>query len=256
MSVRRRPMLLHGQNAVIFGASGAIASQVARRLAAEGAVVWLSARRGVAVEELAKDITESGGQAHAHQVDALTPDAVEAYLKTVAATASVDLVFNGIGAAPAELGYPARSLDQDLDTFLLPMRTIVGSQFLTAREAARHMSDRGTGSIVLISAALSTLKIPHMAGISAACGAVESLTRSLAAEFGPSGIRVNCVRGSAMPETRTIRETRAGHTRLGSTATPVQNTLGRPLAVNDTAGAVVFLASSLAAGVCGQVLAL
>lgn len=63
-------MLLTGQNAVIFAASGAIASQVARRLAGEGATI-----------------------------------------------------------APAELGYPTSSLDQNLDAFLLPIETIVGSQF-------------------------------------------------------------------------------------------------------------------------------
>src|SRR5712691_2702467 len=249
-------MLLDDQNAVVFGASGAIASQVARRLAGEGAVVWLSVRRGEAVKQLAEEISESGGKAYVQEVDALSPETVEAYLETIAATGSVDIVFNGIGGAPAELGYPARALDQDVDAFLLPMRTIVGSQFLTARGAARHMSQRGTGSIITISAGLSTLSVPHMAGISAACAAVEAMTRSLAAEFGSSGIRVNCVRSSAMPETRTIRESRAGHSRLGTEPTSGSNALGRPLTVNDTAGAVTFLASSLAAGLCGQVIAL
>lgn len=249
-------MLLTSQNAVIFAASGAIASQVARRLAAEGATVWLSARRAGPVKQLADEIAESGGQAHAQELDARDPDAVEAYLSTIASATQVDIVFNGIGGAPAELGYPASSLDQDLDTFLLPMRTIVGSQFLTAREAARHMTGRGTGSIITLAAALSTLKIPHMAGISAACGAIEAMTRSMAAEFGSTGIRINCVRGSAMPQTRTIRDSRAGHLRLGANPTPAPNTLGRPLSVSDTAGAVVFLASSLSAGVSGQVVTL
>lgn len=249
-------MLLEGKNAVVFAASGAIASQVARRLAGEGAVVWVSARRGDAAKELAEEINASGGQAHAHEVDALSPEAVEAYLETVAATAPVDIAFNGIGRAPAEWGCPAKSLDVDLDTFLVPMQTMVGSQFLTARGAARHMSEKGTGSIVTLTAALATISIPHMAGISAACAAVEAMTRSLAAEFGSSGIRVNCVRASAMPETRTIRETRAGHAQLGTTQAMTPNALGRALTVDDTAGAVTFLASSLAAGFSGQVVAL
>lgn len=249
-------MLLTTKTAVVFAASGAIASQVARRLAAEGATVWLSARRVDPVKHLADEIAESGGQAHAQELDARDPSAVRDYLDTIATTAQVDIVFNGIGAAPTELGCPASSVDQDLDAFLLPMRMVVGSQFLTAREAARHMTDRGTGSIITLTAALSTLKIPHMAGISAACGAIESMTRSLAAEFGSTGIRINCVRASAMPETRTIREARAGHVGLGTNPAPTPNTLGRPLAVSDTADAVVFLASSLAAGFSGQVLAL
>jgi 3-oxoacyl-[acyl-carrier protein] reductase len=253
-------MLLEAKNAAVFAASGAIASQVARRLAAEGAIVWLSARRGYAATELAKEITEAGGLAHAHELDARDPEAVDSYFKTIATAAQIDIVFNGIGGPPAELGYPARSLDQDVDTFLLPMRTIVGSQFLTAREAAKHMASRptgtSTGSIVMISAALAALHSPQMAGISAACGAIEAMTRSLAAEFGPSGIRVNCVRASAMPETRTIRETMAAGTALGERPAARTNVLGRPLSVSDTAGAVAFLASSLSSGVSGQVLAL
>ncbi|HET7016805.1 MAG TPA: SDR family oxidoreductase [Streptosporangiaceae bacterium] len=249
-------MLLEGKNAVVFAASGAIASQVARRLAGEGAVVWLSARRGDAVKELAEEINASGGQAHAQEVDALSPEAVEAYLETVAAAGSVDIVFNGIGVAPSEMGFPAKTVDQDLDAFLYPMRLIVGSQFLTTREAAKHMGRRGTGSIITVSSALTTLSIPYQAGVCAASAAVESMTRSLAAEYGSSGIRINCVRGSAMPETRTIQETRAGHARLGTKSTLASNALGRPLTVDDTAGAVTFLASSLAAGLCGQVLAL
>jgi len=247
-------MLLEGKNAVVFAASGAIASQAARRFAGEGAVVWLSARRGDAVKELAEEINASGGQAHAQEVDALSPEAVEAYLETAAA--SVDIVFNGIGVAPSEMGFPAKSHDQDLDAFLYPMRLIVGSQFLTTREAAKHMSQRGTGSIITISSALTTLSIPYQAGVCAASAAVESMTRSLAAEFGSSGVRINCVRGSAMPETRTIQETRAGHVRLGTKSALASNSLGRPLTVDDTAGAVTFLASSLSAGLCGQVLAL
>jgi 3-oxoacyl-[acyl-carrier protein] reductase len=247
-------MLLEGKNAVVFAASGAIASQAARRFAGEGAVVWLSARRGDAVKELAEEINASGGQAHAQEVDALSPEAVEAYLETAAA--SVDIVFNGIGVAPSEMGFPAKSHDQDLDAFLYPMRLIVGSQFLTTREAAKHMSQRGTGSIITISSALTTLSIPYQAGVCAASAAVESMTRSLAAEFGSSGVRINCVRGSAMPETRTIQETRAGHVRLGTKSALASNSLGRPLTVDDTVGAVTFLASSLSAGLCGQVLAL
>ena len=176
--------------------------------------MWLSARRGDAVKQLAEEINGSGGQAHAQEVDALSPDAVEAYLATIAATATVDIVFNGIGVAPTESGYPARSLDQELDSFLGPMRMTVGSQFLTAREAARHMSKRGTGSIVLISSALSRLSIPHQAGTSAASAAVEAMTRSLAAEFGPSGIRVNCVRDQRCR--RLARSARRGLVMRGS----------------------------------------
>jgi len=63
---------------------------------------------------------------------------------------------------------------------------IVGSQFLTARAAARHMVPRGRGAIVFLSASLTGQFIPYMSGITAACGAVEALSRTLATELAPA----------------------------------------------------------------------
>jgi 3-oxoacyl-[acyl-carrier protein] reductase len=71
------------------------------------------------------------------------------------------------------------------------------------------MIQQCSGAIVTLSATLSGMTAANMAGISATCGAIEAMTRSLAGEFGRAGVRVNCVRGSAMPETRTIQETMA-----------------------------------------------
>lgn len=65
-----------------------------------------------------------------------------------------------------------------------------------------------------LSATLSGGTFGYMAGISANCGAIEAMTRSLAGAFGPAGVRVNCVRGDAMPDTRTIQETQAGQAQL------------------------------------------
>jgi len=98
-----------------------------------------------------------------------------------------------------------------------------------------------------------------MAALTATCGAIEAMTRSLAAEFGRGGVRVNCVRASEMPETRTIAETNAGMAGvLGMApadlpAPPPSVALGRSTTVADTAATVAFLASDLAAGTTAQV---
>ena len=93
-----------------------------------------------------------------------------------------------------------------------------------------------------------------MAGISAARGAVEVMTQALAAEFGSAGIRVNCVRGPAMPETRTIQETGAGVAAVSDRAPQMRvPPLGRPITVEETVKAVVFLASDLASGITAQI---
>jgi 3-oxoacyl-[acyl-carrier protein] reductase len=250
-------MLLEGRNAVVFAATGAIASEVSRRFAAEGATVWVSARNDTPVKELVDKITASGGTARGEQVDATDSAEIDAYLDRVAARAgSIDVVFNGIGGRPADLAYPALSTEQSLEDFMIPLRLIVGSQFLTARSAARHMARAGHGSIVLLAAGLGAIAAPHVTGLSAACAAVEGMSRSLSAEFGSSGIRVNCVRASAMPETQTIHETVAGLIRLGATPRITTPTLGRPLTVAETAATATYLASDLASGMTGQIVVL
>lgn len=119
------------------------------------------------------------------------------------------------------------------------------------------MVRQGNGSIVTLSASLTDGNFGYMAGITAACGAIEAMTRSLAGEFGPAHVRVNCVRATAMPETRTIRETTAGVARIVGipveAATPAFGPQRRPLTVRETATAAAFLASDAASGITGQI---
>lgn len=248
--------MLADKNVLVFAASGAVAGAVARACAAQGATVWVSARRGDAAEKLAAGIVEAGGRAQAAEVDALDADAVARHVADVAGRAgSVDAVFNGIGRRPVDLHYPARLADLDLDGFLTPLRVVVGSQYLTSRAAGLVMAEQGHGSVVTLSATLSAMTAAHMANLSAACGAVEAMTRSLAGELGPSGVRVNCVRASAMPETSTIQETGAGQAAI--TGEPPHfglPPLGRPITLAETAATAAFLASDLSGGTTGQTL--
>jgi NAD(P)-dependent dehydrogenase (short-subunit alcohol dehydrogenase family) len=247
-------MLLQNKHALVFAASGVIASAVARRFAAEGATLWLSAKSTESIAALADELTEAGAVAHVAAVDATGQAAVDVYVDTIAASSTIDVVFNGIGGRPAELGYPASIDTISIDSFTTPIRRIAGSQFLTARAAARHMAPAGRGSIVTLSATLSSMTASHMSNISAACGAVEAMTRSLAGELGPSGVRVNCVRASAMPETRTITDTAAGLAGLGEQPSFLPPPLRRPITLAETAGAAAFLASDQASGMTGQVI--
>ena len=242
-------MLLRERHALIHAATGAISQGVAREMASQGAHVHLTALRPGEIEPFAAEI----GAASLAPLDATDPAAVRERTEAVARDHGLHIVFNGIGGRPARLGYPARSDDTPLGDFLIPLNRIVGSQFLTAREAARIMAPGG--AIVILSATLSGSGFAYMAGISAACGAVEVMTQSLAGEYGSRGIRVNCIRGSGMPETRTIRETSAGHAALrGAPLAPGMPPLGRPVTVADTARAAVFLASDLASGMTAQMI--
>jgi NAD(P)-dependent dehydrogenase (short-subunit alcohol dehydrogenase family) len=243
---------LDGKNILVFAATGAIAGQAAEKFAAEGAHVWISGRNADKLKTVADGIRSKGGLVDCDPVDATDAKAVSEYVASVRERAGrIDGVFNGIGGHPETLGYPAVSADQPIEDFLIPFNVIVASQFLTAREAARHMQG---GSIVFLSASLAVMTQPYMAGISAAQGAIESLTRALAGEYGSQGIRVNCVRGSGMPETQTIQQTAAGYAALGLTIDMKLPPLGRPISVADTVGTATYLLSDLASGVTGRVL--
>lgn len=248
-------MLLKSKHILVFAATGAIASQVAHHAATEGAHVYISGRNPRTLEAVAERIRSAGCEVTADIVDAQDEAAVSAYVGRIADKAGrIDGVFNGIGGRPADLGYPARATTQPITHFLLPMQVIVGSQFLTARVVGGHMATQGSGAIVTISATLTGMTAAYMAGISAAFGAIEAFTRSLAGEFGPSGVRVNCVRGSAMPETPTIQETFAGQAALaGQPPAMALPPLGRPITVEETASTAVFLLSDAASGMTGQV---
>lgn len=249
-------MSLNGKNVLVFAATGAIGSEVARTFAREGANVWLSGRNADTLHSIVGTIKAAGGKATADVVDATDEEAVTAYIARVAETVGrIDVVFNAIGAHPAELGYPAPSTTTPFEDFMKPLQLILGSTFLTARIAGAQMVKQRGGSIVTLSATLSGMTAGNMAGISATCGAIEALTRSLAGEFGPAGVRVNCVRGSAMPETPTIQETFAGQMRLAGGTPPSMSLppLGRPIAVSETAATAAFLGSDAASGMTGQV---
>lgn len=262
------PQTLTDKNILIFGGSGSIGAATARHAAAAGARVWISGRREAAVKEAVDSVLALDGvtpeRVVGDVVDATDQAAVDSYVDRVAADLAargerIDGTFNAIGATPAELGYPAVSTDLDVETFLKPLHRILGSTFLTSRSVARHMVRDGGGSIVTLSASISGTFVPWMAALTATCGAIEAMSRQLATELAPAGVRVNCVRGDAMPDTRTIPLTAAGSAAIAG-ITPEQfmaslpvPPLG-PVSKDDTAATVGWLLSDGARTISQQVL--
>lgn len=249
-------MRLSGKQILIFAAAGEIGSVVARELAARGGHVWISGRRREAIDALAAQIAAAGGSATADVVDATDERAVTAYVDSVARRAGrVDVVFNAIGARPAAMGFPAAAVDLSMEALLRPIGLILGSSFLTARAAGAKMIRQGSGSIITLSAVLSVMTMATMTGLTATYGAMEAMTRTLAGEFGPSGVRVNCVRSNGLPETSSIGETYAEQVRiLGRPPAMGESALRRPVTIAEVASTVAFLASDDASGITGQVL--
>lgn len=192
-------MLLKDKVAAIYGAGGAIGSAVARTFAREGARVFLSGRNLVPVEAVAKDIIAAGGQAEAARVDALDEDAVEQNAASVAGkTGRIDVVLNAIGFRAVQ-GVPL--IDLGREDFTFPIATWTTTQFLTARAAARHMVQKRSGVILTLSASPARLAIASTGGFGVACAAIEGLSRTLAAELSPHGVRVVCLRPHRIGDT-------------------------------------------------------
>jgi 3-oxoacyl-[acyl-carrier protein] reductase len=191
-------MLLKGKNAVVFGGGGAIGGAAARAFAREGARVFLAGRTRAKMEAIALDIPSNGGKAEVAEVDALDERAVGNYLETVAGKAgSIDVVLNAIGILHVQ-GTPL--LELSLEEFAHPINAYVRAHFISAKAAARHMIKQRSGVILLISTPGSRLPGTGYLGYGVACAAKEGLTRLLAAELAPSGIRVVCLMPHAIPE--------------------------------------------------------
>jgi NAD(P)-dependent dehydrogenase (short-subunit alcohol dehydrogenase family) len=210
---------------------------------------------------VAREIHQEGGVAYVAQVDALDEKAVKVYLDHVAQDGgSIDILMNVIGPQPRDFDNGGNTLELPLEKFLLPLTTLVPSQFITARAAARHMVRQRSGVILFVTAGLDRTKTPNVTAIGAAFGAMEAFFRCLAADLGPAGVRVVGIHSGPMGETRTIQQ---GVERVIS-ATGVskeqvmsqfeqQTLLKRLSTAADTARVAAFLASDGARPITGAI---
>lgn len=253
-----RSAILEGKRAVVFAAAGSIGAAVAKEFAAQGADVFLSSHTRTSVEHVAKQITAAGGSAHPATLDALDEAAVDDYLNDIIAQAEgIDVVFNAMGPRASTYGNGKTTTELTIDEFMLPQNTVLRSQFITARAAARHMLTQRSGAIIFLTGGPARAHVPGTTAIGAAFGAIEALTRNMALDLSPSGIRVTCLRTAGMPDTRTIQETM--QTRImtpDQTRAALANLTMLKISpsVTDTAKAAVFLASDHARMMTGTVL--
>jgi 3-oxoacyl-[acyl-carrier protein] reductase len=197
-------MVLEGKTAIVYGAGGAIGGAVSLAFAREGASLFLAGRRRAPLDATAARIrTATGSSPHVAEVDALDADAVDRHAAAVVeAAGGIDVSFNAVGNDHYQ---GAALVDLAPERFRDPLADRLTAQFLTARAAARHMAVRGSGVILMITAIPARLAIPLSTSFGPACAAVEGLARSLAAELGPAGIRVVCLRSAGSPDSPGVR---------------------------------------------------
>ncbi len=239
---------LTGKVAVVTGASKGIGAAIAKSLAAEGASVvvnYASSKAGA--DKVVDEIFKAGGKALAVQADvAKQADIIRLFTETKTAFGQLDILVNNAGIyemLPLEAITPEHFHKQfDLNVLGL---------LLTTQEAVKHFPAPG-GSVINISSLVSTLGIPGGAVYSATKGAVDCVTRSLAKELGPKGIRVNSINPGMV-------ETEGSHA-AGIEGSDFQATIkaGTPLGrlgkPHDIAGAAVFLASEDSSWITGETL--
>jgi len=249
---------LAGKRAVVFAGGGSIGSAVAKEFAAHGAEVFLSGPTLARVEVVAEEITITGASVHAAEVDALDGSAVDDYIDEIArAAGGVDITFNAMGPRIAEYRNGTPALDISLDDFMLPVNTVLKSQFLTALTAAQHMVRQRSGVILFLTGSPARPHGGGTAAISAAFGAVETLMRALAIELGPAGVRAVCVRTAANSDSRTVSDIAAA---AGMAPEQIKQNLaamtmlGVSPTTSDTARVSAFLASDYARMVTGSVI--
>ena len=251
-------MLLKKKNAVIYGAGGVVGGAVARAFAREGASVFLAGRRLESIDTVAKEIAADGSVVEIAQVDALDENAVEQHIDAVAKKVDrIDVVFNAIGFDSRQ-GTPL--LELALEDFSFPIATWTRAQFLTARSAARRMVTKRSGVILMLSASPARMAIPLTGGFGVACAAIEGLSRTLAGELSPQGVRVVCLRphriGDTLPmapefpkmEGESFRELLEGLTLLKRLPTLAEVADTAAFLASDRAGAITGTVANLTCG--------
>jgi NAD(P)-dependent dehydrogenase (short-subunit alcohol dehydrogenase family) len=195
-----RDRLLAGKTAFVTGGGSGIGQRMAERFAEHGAKVMLVGRKQERLDAAQSAILSSGGTASTASVDVRDYPAVEAALqKTRDQFGEIDiLVCGAAGNFPSPvLGMSANGFKAVIDIDLL-------GTFNTCRAAYAHLRKPGA-TIISISASHASMPIANQSHVCAAKAGVDLLTRTLAVEWGPAGIRANCITPGPTDDTEGMR---------------------------------------------------
>jgi NAD(P)-dependent dehydrogenase (short-subunit alcohol dehydrogenase family) len=241
---------LTGRVAVVTGGGSGIGRDTALLLAERGADVVVAGRRSEPLEEAADEIRKRGVRALAVPTDVRKPDACKAMIEaTVAEFGRLDILINNAGGAHGHVGIARMDLakwDRDVQLNL--------SAALYCSQAAYPHLKASKGTIVNISSLAGVGGTQGVAAYSAAKAGLQMLTRVMSAEFGPSGIRVNCV---APGMTATEAAVRGWEKRAYDAAATAKDafSLRRYGEMREVSQAIVFFASDAASYITGETLA-
>ena len=239
---------LDGRVVLVTGSSRGIGAAVVARAAAEGARVAVHYRTGSAeAERVVADAQAAGSpDARAFRADLRDGEAAETLVRdVVGAFGRLDGLVNNAGMTQV-----GPFLEIEPDEWDAVLATDLTASYHTTRAAIPVMLDQGSGSIVNIASRLGQMGVAQTAAYSAAKAGLIGLTRALATEFGPRGIRVNAVAPAVTVTDMTtdLVDSDEGRRRLAGFP------LGRFGRAEEVAEAVIFLLSDASSLFLGQTL--
>jgi NAD(P)-dependent dehydrogenase (short-subunit alcohol dehydrogenase family) len=235
---------LEGRAALVTGAERGIGKSIALALAREGCRVAVNYPSSPdAADQTVSEIKALGVDAFAVKADVgVASEVRDMVARAVARFERLNVLVNNAGVQTWTpfLDVTEEEWDHVIDTNLKGC-------FLCTQAAARHMKERGGGSIVNIGSGCNKVPFPKLIAYTASKGGIEMLTKVAAVELGPLGIRVNCVAPGAIEIERTKQEL-PDYAGTWARVTPLRR-IGTP---EDVARAVAFLVSEDASFINGQ----
>ena len=250
-------MLLEGKSAVVTGAGSGVGRASSLRFAQEGARVVCADLRLDWVKETVRLIESAGGIAVAQECDVSQEAAVVAAIgSAVTNFGRLDIMFNNVGIPTPRLGMTFE--EHTIEDFERLTAVNLGGVFLGCKHAVIQFKRQGGGGVILNTGSVAGLVGWGGTVYGATKGGVHQLTRAVAIECAPFGIRVNSICPAGMPFTNFAAaggmdvsddERIAVADHVGS-----MHPLGRPITAEDCAEAAVYLVSDRAANVTGVLL--
>jgi NAD(P)-dependent dehydrogenase (short-subunit alcohol dehydrogenase family) len=240
-------MDFEGKSVLITGAGsrGGIGAATAHAFARDGASVVITGRNAERGTEVVDDITANGGKARFILADLSDLADVEQLAKEAG---EIDVLVNNAASYKASL---KPTLDQDLEANAESWNTNIRAAFVLTTRLVRGMIERGGGSIVNISTISAAIaNMPAVSTYGAQKAALESYTRSWAAEWGPHNIRVNAVAPGNVTSDNVVDFVGADQFAAWSQINPLR----RNATPEEIAEVIVFVASDRASFVTGQVI--
>jgi citronellol/citronellal dehydrogenase len=243
--MRPDPDDLAGKVAVVTGGGTGIGEAAARLLAASGADVVVAARKVERLEGVAADIRARGRRCIAVPTDVRLEEDIQRLVETtIGEFGRVDVVVNNAGGS-----YLFPMEDTPIDRWDNSFALNVRGPFMLTQAAGRHMLAQGSGVFVNISSGAGLRGVVGGVAYSAAKAALQMLTRVVALEWGPKGIRANCIAVGAVASEGAVRSwTRAGLIERG-----IMDRAGQP---EDIANGILYLATDASRFMNGETIAL